>query len=92
MKSITLQSHVGADGILRLQVPVNWADTDLEVMVIVQPIAPSQTAKPNGERKRPTPEELGWPTGFFEQTFGSWQGEPLEREPQGEYEIREELQ
>lgn len=27
----------------------------------------------------------GWPVGFFERTAGAWQGEPLEREPQGEY-------
>ncbi len=32
----------------------------------------------------------GWPVGFFEETFGSIPDFP-EREPQGEYEIREEL-
>ncbi len=32
----------------------------------------------------------GWPLGFFEDTFGSIPDFP-EREPQGEYEIREEL-
>lgn len=28
----------------------------------------------------------GWPLGFFEETVGAWAGEPLEREPHGEYE------
>lgn len=29
-----------------------------------------------------------WPSGYFEQVFGQWQGEPLERTPQGEFESR----
>lgn len=33
----------------------------------------------------------GWSPGFFEATAGAWQGETLAREPQGEYEMREEL-
>jgi len=33
----------------------------------------------------------GWPVGFFEATAGAWEGEPLTREPQGEYEKRLEL-
>lgn len=32
-----------------------------------------------------------WPDGFFEDTAGSWEGEPFKREPQGEYEERLEL-
>ncbi|MBA3922304.1 MAG: type II toxin-antitoxin system ParD family antitoxin [Nostocaceae cyanobacterium] len=38
-----------------------------------------------------TPEELGWPSGFFEQTAGCLQDDPLVRYPQGEYEQRETL-
>jgi hypothetical protein len=33
--------------------------------------------------------ETEWPAGFFESVVGGWQGEPLERAPQGEYEARE---
>ncbi len=84
MQSITLQSHVGADGVLKLQVPVGIANADLEVMVVVQPITPASAHK--------TPGDLGWSPGFFERTAGGWQGEPLVREPQGEYEIRDEMQ
>ena len=40
---------------------------------------------------KPTPEELGWPSSFFGETAGCFRDEPLVREPQGEYEIREEL-
>ncbi|MFW9260260.1 MULTISPECIES: hypothetical protein [unclassified Nostoc] len=39
-----------------------------------------------------TPEELGWPPGFFEQTPGCLQDDPLVRYPQGDYEVRERLE
>jgi hypothetical protein len=78
METITLHSRVGADGLLKLQVPVKLTNTDLEVVLIVQPVAA-------------TGESRGWPAGFFEQTYGSFRDQPLIREPQGEYEIRAEL-
>jgi hypothetical protein len=83
MHSITLHSHVGEDGILQISVPIGMIDVDLEVMVIVQPIVKTESAK--------TPEELGWPPGFFERTAGAWQGEPFTRGEQGEYPERDQL-
>ena len=76
METITLHSRVGADGLLKLQVPVNLTNTELDVVLIVQPVASVDQA-------------LGWPPGFFEQTYGSFRDQPLVREPQGEYEVRE---
>ena len=35
-----------------------------------------------------TPEELGWSPDFFERTAGQWEGEPLTRGEQREYEQR----
>jgi hypothetical protein len=78
METITLHSRVGTDGLLKLQVPVKATNTELEVVLIVQPVAP-------------TGQEHGWPPGFFETTYGSFRDQPLVREPQGEYEIRDEL-
>jgi hypothetical protein len=40
------------------------------------------------ERAR-EPEQ--WPEDYFEQVFGRWEGEPLRREPQGDYERRNDL-
>lgn len=37
-------------------------------------------------------DETGWPIGFFERTSGAWQGEPLVREPQGDFDPRLELE
>ena len=38
--------------------------------------------------------EIGtdWPDGFFEEVVGGWQGKPLKRAPQGQFEEREPLQ
>ncbi len=82
MTSIKLQSHVGSDGILKLEVPVGIADADLEVVLVLEPLAPKAIR---------TPEELGWPPGFFEKTAGSIPDFP-DIEPEGDYEIREELE
>ena len=79
METITLRSRVGADGLLKLQVPVKATNTDLEVVLIVQPVAVAA-------------ETHGWPAGFFEEVAGGWQGEQLVREDQGQYEVREDLE
>jgi hypothetical protein len=84
MQSIKLCSHVGADGILHLEIPVGMTDKEMEVVVIYQQIEPLAPSK--------IPEELGWPPGFFEQTAGSLADDPIQRYPQGEYEARESLE
>ena len=51
------------------------SDTEIEVMVIYQRV----------KKKR------AWSPGFFENTFGSWEGEDLVREAQEEHQEREPL-
>ncbi len=84
MISVTTKAHVGPDGTLAVRVPTPLRETDVEVVLVVQSL-------PAANGTAPAPEELGWPTGFFEATAGAWQGESLERGPQGEYEQREGL-
>jgi hypothetical protein len=76
MQSIKLCSHVGADGVLRLDIPTGMSDREIEVTVTIQPV---------------TSTKKGWIPGFFEEVIGGWVGEPLERPEQGEYETRETL-
>ena len=40
MQNITLHSHVGSDGILQLKVPLDFTNTDLTVILKVQPVMP----------------------------------------------------
>ncbi|MBD2498911.1 hypothetical protein [Nostoc sp. FACHB-280] len=58
-------------------------DKEMEVVVIYQQIEPSTAPK--------TPEELGWPTGFFEQTYRSCQDDPIVIDSEGDFEVREEI-
>lgn len=102
MQSITLQSHVGNDGILRIQVPVGLKDVDVQVTLALE------EAHQNGSAKSPkqdqpassklmTIEEIealgqsnGWPPGFFATTVGCMPNFP-EIDFEGDYEKREEL-
>ena len=80
METITVHTHVGADGVLKLQVPLLLTNTDLEVVLVVQPLAGA------------TAQRSAWPEGFVEEVAGGWQGEHLTREPQGDYEVRKDLE
>lgn len=73
---VQLHSRTGADGVLRLNVSVGIAEADFEVVVVAQP--------------RGGPQR-DWLPGFWETLSQGWQGEPLVRSPQGEYEKREPL-
>jgi len=83
MKSIQLKSNVGKDGILRLKIPVDMPEQEIEVVVDIQPIQ-KQTEK-NYQFS-----EKGWPANYFENVVGAWSGD-LIRPLQGDFEIREEL-
>ena len=64
MTVIHLSATSGPDGVLHLTIPVGAAgEFDVAVVVSAKPAAAG--AKPK------TPEELGWPPGFLETTFGS---------------------
>jgi hypothetical protein len=75
-----VHSHIGEDGVLKLQVPLLVTNMDLEVVLMVQPLTSVSTPSSS------------WQEGFLEAVAGGWQGEPLMREPQGDYETRDDLE
>lgn len=83
MQSLTLHSRVGKDGILKLEAPIGLPDTDVEVILVVNPLKKSRKTKAMSEKQ-------GWPPGFLEEFAGCMPDLP-ERAPQGEYEVRDEL-
>lgn len=74
MRVITLTARAGADGRLRIDVPDADAGTEYEVVLTA---------------KTPTPEELGWPKGYFEAIGHS--DDSFVRHPQGVAEPMEPL-
>ncbi|HBE33557.1 MAG TPA: hypothetical protein DD990_20140 [Cyanobacteria bacterium UBA11368] len=43
METMKLRSHIGRDGILILQMPTEFKDTAVEVLVVVQPLSSEET-------------------------------------------------
>ncbi len=74
MKSLQIVSRVSGDGILRLQIPTDMPNQELEVVVVLQPAA---------HKAGNMPEDGEWPPDFFERTAGIFQDDPLERGDQG---------
>lgn len=82
MKTIHARSHVGEDGMLELRLPAGVTKTDVDVVVVVQPI-PSEPHKADMDR-------LAWEK-FVRDTAGSIQDPTFYRHKQGELQERESL-
>jgi hypothetical protein len=90
MQVVHLSAKSGPDGILHLSVPVG-AVGEFEVAIVVAPKPSTNGAAPTpttGAGAK-TPEELGWPPGFFENVIGSIDDPAFKRYPQGDFEKRE---
>jgi hypothetical protein len=67
--------------VLELPTDDRWALLKLLIELLQPEIVKNPTTS--------TPDHyLGWIPGFFERTAGAWQGEPLERDEQGECDRR----
>jgi hypothetical protein len=77
MQTITLQAHTGADGVLKLEVPVGLADVAFDVVVVCSPR--------DGTSVAVAPQNLA-------QLIGAIDDPTFVRHPQGEYEQRESLE
>lgn len=68
METIQVRSRSDGDGILHLDVPVNLKDAEFTVII------KAVKSEPVGE---------GYPAGFFEQTYGSCQDDPIDVDDEG---------
>ena len=76
METINIRSRSDADGILHLDVPVFLSDAEFTITI---------------EAVEPASQGFGYPPGFFEQTYGSCQDDPIEVDSEGIYEDLDEL-
>ena len=74
METMRVTRRTGKDGVLHVSVPLGTPDADYDVVLVVQP----KETKPAA-----TPEELGWPPGYFD-LAGSIEDDTFVRPPQGE--------
>jgi len=76
MVTIPVKTRLQADGILSLRVATGLPETDVEVVVVVQPLKAGTNM---------------WSKNFFEETYGAFAEDPIERGTQGTFDDREVL-
>lgn len=79
MNTLKLEVHAGQDGILKLEIPTTPNQT-FEVILVLQAIESDPV------------DALGWPLGFFEETYGSLADDPIELGSDLPLEIRDEIE
>ena len=82
MRVIETTVTVTPDGSVLLDEPLSVPAGRHRMMLLVDEQKPTTN----------THDQLGWPTGFFEETYGSLAGDPLTRPEQGELQEREALE
>ena len=73
MESMKIKTHIGNDGILKVELPDEFANEELEIVIVFQRIAEKSL-----QSATKTPEELGYSRRFLEEVIGSWEGEMME--------------
>jgi hypothetical protein len=89
MQTLRTRAKADAHGVLHLDIRAGTPDFEYEVVVVLQPKAGVAIQPKASESRSETPEELGWPPNFFEETAGAWQGDFIR--DQGQFEERDEL-
>jgi hypothetical protein len=79
MHRLVVQSRVGSDGVLHIDIPMGKEVADQEVQVTIDPV----------QRKSSSMTQEEWRQ-FVMETAGSWQGDLVRPEPL-EYEQRDEM-
>jgi hypothetical protein len=67
MQTLTMKARSGKDGVVRLEIPTDKADHNLEIVVVMRTIEDEPL------------DAMGYPIGYFEETYGSFADHPLER-------------
>lgn len=78
METIKLETNVGEDGVLRLELSRHVTNQKLEVVEVIQPLEELESV-----------DELGWPIGFFDRTYGALADDPIERPAELPPEVRD---
>jgi hypothetical protein len=78
VRVIQVSAQADPDGVIRLSIPVGASGGEYEIAVVVSP-----RPAVNGSAGGKTPEELGWPPGFFQNVIGSIDDDTFVAPPRG---------
>lgn len=80
MQTLTLKARTDKDGIVRLEIPTDATDQEMEIVVVMQPVEEELL------------DEMGYPPGYFEETYGMFADDPIERNQPRYFDVRDELE
>jgi hypothetical protein len=80
MRTITLKTRTDQDGMVKLEIPTDFADREVEIVLVLQEL-----------QKEPL-DEMGYPIGYFEDTYGSLADDPIERNQPLYPDVRDEIE
>lgn len=80
MYTITLKARADRDGLVRLEIPTTLIDREVEIVLVMQPLDTEPV------------DAMGYPVGYFEETYGSFADEPLSRNQPLQPDVRDELE
>src|SRR5258707_9847136 len=80
MQTITLKAHTGHDGLVKLEIPTDMSDREVEIVLVMHPLDPEPL------------DGMGYPVGYFEDTYGSFADEQLERNQPFQADVRDEIE
>jgi len=67
MQTITLKARADSEGVVKLEIPTDLTNQDVEIVLVMQPLDADSL------------DSMGYPLGYFEETYGMFADEPLER-------------
>ena len=82
MVTVSTKGRVRGDGTLDLSVKTGLKETDVDVVLILEP---------HSVKRDDTDVKTGWPAGYFEKTFGSLRDDPIAYQHPPAVEVRREL-
>lgn len=80
METLRLTTRVGSDGLVKLEIPTDLTNQDVEIVVVMQPL------------EREALDAMGYPVGYFEETYGMFAADPLERNQPPQPDARDALE
>ncbi|MBZ0276960.1 MAG: hypothetical protein K8I60_12490 [Anaerolineae bacterium] len=80
MQTLTLKARAGKDGIVRLEIPTDKAGREIEIVLVMQAVEDEAV------------DAMGYPIGYFEETYGMFADDPIERHQPLYPDVRDELE
>jgi len=80
MQTITLKARADHNGVVKLEIPTNLADQEMEIVLVIQRLEGQAVDK------------MGYPIGYFDETYGSLADDPIERNQPPYADVRDEIE